>query len=240
VHGIAARPEPEFTGAFVRFQRRVRGWKKETLASFAGVSLSTVERIERGERVGDDCLDRVAVALGYKRGDFAEPRVSLAGDEAIAFFERCLKPFEGRRWVDVGPVRKQRQIVAFAECHVYLIDGDRLNVDVGDELAALWEEIDFVAFVRDDTLFKRSEREVRSIKRRPLYNVLLDRIREIERQANAMALGGTYEAKTDHPLLPEVRIAVIGFFPKTADPAAVKRRHLLVPERVHLSWPSAA
>jgi hypothetical protein len=122
---------------------------------------------------------------------------------------------------------------------VYLIDGDRLNVDVRDEIAALWEEIDFIAFVRDNTLFKRSEREVRSIKRRSLYNVVLDRIREIERQANAIALGGTYEAKTDHPLLPEVRIAVIGFFPKMADPAALKRRHLLVPERVHLSWPSA-
>lgn len=69
-HGIAARPESRFTGQFVRFQRQMWGWKKETLASFADVSLSTIERIERGDRVGDDCLDRVAVALGYKRGDF--------------------------------------------------------------------------------------------------------------------------------------------------------------------------
>jgi hypothetical protein len=33
MHGIAARPEPDFVGEFVRFQRHMRGWKKETLAS---------------------------------------------------------------------------------------------------------------------------------------------------------------------------------------------------------------
>jgi DNA-binding XRE family transcriptional regulator len=107
LHGITVRPEPEFTAKSVRFQRHIWGWKKETLASFAGVSLSTIERIERGDRVSDDCLDRVAVALGYKRGDFTEPRVPLSCEEATAFLKRCLEPFEGTRWIDVEPVRKQ-------------------------------------------------------------------------------------------------------------------------------------
>lgn len=239
-HGIAARPESRFTGQFVRFQRQMWGWKKETLASFADVSLSTIERIERGDRVGDDCLDRVAVALGYKRGDFTEPRVPLAGDEAVAFLERCLKPFEGHRWIDVEPVCKQRQIAAFADCHLYLIDGGRLNINVSDELAALWEEIDFIAFVRDDTFVKRSKREARRIERRRLYNTVLGRIREIECLAHAIALGGTYEAETDHPLLPEAQVAVIGFFPKQTDPGAIKRRQLLAPKLIHLSQRSVA
>lgn len=38
-----------------------------------------------------------------------------------------------------------------------------LNINVSDELAALWEEIDFIAFVRDDTFVKRSKREARRI-----------------------------------------------------------------------------
>jgi hypothetical protein len=205
----------------------------------AGVSLSTIERVERNGRASDECLDRIAVALGYERGDFTKPRVPLAG-EAIAFMDQCLKPFAGKRWIDVEPVRRQRQIAAFADCHLYLIDGDRLDANIGDDLAALWEEIDFVAFVRGDTLFRLSQREARRVGRRPLYNIVLDRIHGIECEANAVALAGTYQAKTDHPLLPEAKAAVISFFPRVTDPAAIQRRQLLVPERIYLSRPSPA
>lgn len=49
--GVAQVPSPEMIAFFVRFVRALRQWKKSTLASFAGVSLSTVERVERAERV---------------------------------------------------------------------------------------------------------------------------------------------------------------------------------------------
>jgi transcriptional regulator with XRE-family HTH domain len=239
-HKIAVRPDPRFLGTFVQLQRSWLGWKKETLASLAGVSLSTVERIERGQRVSDRCLDRVAVALGYKQGDFSEPRVPIVGEEAISFLERCLEPFEGRRWVDVEPLRKQRQILEFGNCHLYLIDGEKLGVDMAEELAALREEIDFVAFVRDDTSINWSERERRRVRKRSLYKMILAHVQDIERAANAVALGGTYQAETDHPYLPKAKVALIGFFPTRTDPAAIKRRQLLAPERICLSRSSAA
>jgi hypothetical protein len=115
-----------------------------------------------------------------------------------------------------------------------------LSVDLSHELAALWEEIDFVAFIRDDDLMKRSKRETRGVQRRRLYRMVLNRVREIEYVAHAVALGGTYAAATDHPFLPEARVAVIGFFPTKTDPAAISRRQLLVPERVCLSRQSTA
>ena len=76
--GISCVPPPKFLAAFVRLQRGILDWKQDTLASFAGVSLSTVQRIEGGERVRLQNLDKVAVALGYKPGDFTEPRVPLS------------------------------------------------------------------------------------------------------------------------------------------------------------------
>lgn len=70
--------------------------------------------------------------------------------------------------------------------------------------------------------------------------MVLSRIREIECLAHAIALGGTYQAETDHPLLPEAQVAVVGFFPKRTDPGALKRRQLLAPKLIQLSQRSAA
>ena len=78
--GVPHVPSRGSVAAFMRFQRGMLGWKKGTLASFAGVSLSTVERIERGEPVSAECLDKVASALGQPAA-FTEPRVPLTAEE---------------------------------------------------------------------------------------------------------------------------------------------------------------
>ncbi|WP_413815344.1 helix-turn-helix domain-containing protein [Bradyrhizobium sp.] len=57
----------EVVAFVVRWNRGFRQWKT-TLAEFARVSVSTVERVERGERVGADALDRIAQAFGYDPG----------------------------------------------------------------------------------------------------------------------------------------------------------------------------
>ena len=46
-------PPPELIAWFVRLVRGLRNWKQTALADFACISLSTVERVERGERVSD-------------------------------------------------------------------------------------------------------------------------------------------------------------------------------------------
>jgi len=47
-------PAPEVVGFFVQWVRALRQWKQSTLADFARISVSTIERGERGEKVSDE------------------------------------------------------------------------------------------------------------------------------------------------------------------------------------------
>lgn len=58
-------PAPELIGFCVRWERGLRQWKRSTLADFASASVSTIERVERSEKVSDEALDRIAQGLGY-------------------------------------------------------------------------------------------------------------------------------------------------------------------------------
>lgn len=232
-HGIASRPGRSFVADFVAIQRCFRQWKKETLASFAGVSLSTVERVERGESVSKECLDKISVALGFGNGAFTELRVPLRPDETTALWEQCLRPFEGKSWVDVELIRKQRQIASFADCPVSLICSERLDVDVSRMIDELREWLAFASFECSD-VSRRSERDRRKVKRRELYRSVLEKIHSIEFAADALALGCGYEAETDVPSLPRVKVAMVAFMPKKNDPALMKRRRLLAPRRIEL------
>ena len=227
--GIAVCPDVNSIAHIIRFQRHMRQWKQDTLASFAGLSLSSIQRIERGVSVSNECLDKVAIALGYKAGDFTNARIPLDLDAAAEFLEDSLKPFGGHIWIDVSPVHAQRQVRDFGMCHTYIIDAGRLEVDASADVNQLAEWLDLVAFLTCDE-FRRTDRERRRIERRRLYEHVLAHVHEIELRAHAVALGGTYEARTKHPYLPKAKVALIGFFPRMTDPSALRRRQLLVPE----------
>ena len=51
-------PPPELIGFCIRCARGLRQWKRSTLADFACVSVSTIERVERGEKVSVEAFDR--------------------------------------------------------------------------------------------------------------------------------------------------------------------------------------
>jgi DNA-binding Xre family transcriptional regulator len=48
---------------FLRTERRRRGWSQQQLADFAGISLTTVERAERGESIRIDSIQRLCECL---------------------------------------------------------------------------------------------------------------------------------------------------------------------------------
>jgi transcriptional regulator with XRE-family HTH domain len=52
------------------------------LADFACVSVSTIERVECGEKVSNEALDRIAQGLGYEPGRFTAPRYRLGPEQA--------------------------------------------------------------------------------------------------------------------------------------------------------------
>lgn len=231
--GLAVTPPPDFLAAFVRLQRGMRQWKQDTLASFANVSLSTVERIERGQPVSKGSLDRVAEALGYKAGDFSEPRVPLTSEEFALKIEEELAVFADRVTVAVKPLRTQPQVTALARTHFYLIDGSQLRKDYEGDIAELREWLDLAAFVVSDDSARRPGRN-RGPGRRNLYADVLAKVQDIERRAFAVALAGTYTAKTNAARMPSADVALVSFFPRCTDPGAVRRKVLFAPETIDL------
>lgn len=226
--GVACAPPARVVAQFVQRSRHVLQWKKETLASFAGVLLSTVERIERGERVSATSLDRVAVALKQPKGALTEPRVPLGLKATLNKLEENWKQFEGTKPVAVRPLRTVPQIGELVRAHVYLVDGGRLGEDLSAEIAAFCEWLDYSSFVIGSEEDPRGER----VQRRKIYRTILDQAREIERRGMAVALAGIYKAETNIKTSPEWSIGVVSFFPKTSDPGAIKRRVLLAPARI--------
>ena len=237
--GMPHVPPRKVVADFVRRQRAILGWKQDTLASFAQVSLSTIQRVERSDKVSAKSLDRVAVALHQKPGALHKPRVPLTLEQLVRRLDESAEPFKGTTPVPVRPLRTQPQIAELARCHTYLIDGGELGDVWQNEIAALVEHLDFVAYVletdEEESIIQTGRRH--RIKRRQLYKTVLDQVREIERRSNAVALAGTYQARTESVLMPTIEVAVIRFFPKSSDPGAFKRRRQFAPRE--LDWADA-
>lgn len=231
--GVACVPPARVVAQFVRWSRQVLQWKKDTLVSLAGVSLSTLERIERGEQVSATSLDRVAAALKQPKGAFTQPRVPLGLKATLDKLVEYCKQFERVKPVNVRPLRTLPQIGELVRADMYLVDGGRLGEDLSGEIAAFCEWLDFGSFMigsEEDPCF-RGHRWDR-VQRRRIYRTILGQAREIERQGIAVALAGTYMAETSVRGIPEFRIGVVSFFPKGSDPGAIKRRALLAPAHI--------
>src|SRR6267143_5620508 len=70
--------------------RKMLGMKQLTLALDAGVDERTVQRIERGEKVNEDTLRKVAKVLRMKEDAFLGPRYVSTPEEATADVEKML------------------------------------------------------------------------------------------------------------------------------------------------------
>jgi hypothetical protein len=105
------------------------------------------------------------------------------------------------------------------------VDGSRLGDAYDNDVAMLLESLDLLALV----LTTEVESPKSPPKRREWYVAFLDQIKALERRANAIALAGTYQARTNASIMPTINIALIAFFPMSSDPGALKRRTLLAP-----------
>lgn len=213
-------PDPKGLGAYIRFQRAQLHWKQATLASMASVSLSTIERVERGEPVRAGSLEKIALALGQEQDAFTRPRRQLNGDEMVAHMTECLAIFKGKIPISVAPFRTEQQLRALAATHFAVVDTDIDDPDAYDDLAGLREWIDLAAFMKAQQtgVFKmRREREYRA---RQLYSDVFEHVDAIERRHNAVCLVGTYEAECEDPDYGPVPIGLLTLRSKARNPAA--------------------
>jgi transcriptional regulator with XRE-family HTH domain len=66
----------------IRPLRLEKGWSQEQLATVAGLSTSTVQRIENGEQASLETLTAIAAALGVQVSDLnAQPQQTTMGEE---------------------------------------------------------------------------------------------------------------------------------------------------------------
>ena len=220
---VAEVPPKELIAFFVRGSRCLRQWKQQTLASFAAVSLSTVERVERAEPVSDLKLDQIAVALGYEPGYLTGPRFPKPQEEAIsAFLEQ---------WGNFEPVPVKRldidsQIRRLANCHGFLLYRADIDAREGAEVlvAELGEWFELASFLIGCPDLAGSTEG----RRRKLYGDIRACVRKLETNG-FFVLGGVMEAP--QPEIADWKIAVVAISSRRTDPGAGKRRYVLVDRR---------
>ncbi|MFB0876020.1 MULTISPECIES: helix-turn-helix domain-containing protein, partial [unclassified Sphingobium] len=132
---------------FVKLQRTFNGWKQDMLAAEAGVSLATVSRVERGQKVRPAQLRKLARALGKPEDEFVRQRVRPTPEEAAANFVEMFAWSEGRVPVAVAPFRTELQLRATLATFSLLLVSD-LDDDAADDVAELREWFDLASFVQ--------------------------------------------------------------------------------------------
>lgn len=229
-------PSAESIAFFVKVQRGFRQWKQDTLAAMAEISLSTVQRVERGEHVTADCLEKIAVALEFPSGYLTAPRRKLSEQEAVAAVQESMAWMDGRVEVPVVPLTKERQLRELAATDMLVLGSD-LDETAQDDLAALREWIDLTGFMRATMAGHISPKPERSFRMRELYDDLFEHLSRLQRQHHAVCLVGTYTAETDSPVMPTATVAVLPIRSKKRNPAAAKFKTVWCDQKV--SWKAA-
>jgi transcriptional regulator with XRE-family HTH domain len=214
-------PSPAIVGFFVRWVRGLHQWKKATLASFAGVSLSTIERVERGEKVSDENLDRIATALGYGAGYFTTPRIAIPMEDAV---NNVVEMLERLRPVPVSPMRSQRKIREAAQCESFIAHHPGLSDELKSQVADLIEWLDLASFIINSP----EEGGEPKLSRRKLYRDILACVRGLESQGLVVLSGVLTHEKGDFA---GWKTAIISVTQRRSDPAAEKREHVFVDAR---------
>lgn len=219
---VPTTPPVELVAMVVRWGRHLKQWKATTLADFACVSLSTVERVERGDKVSDEALDRIAQALGYDAGAFTTPRLPIGPDKAA---EQLVETYGHLEPVAVAPMKTHKAIRDAAKCQAYLIHRPEVPDTFDADIANLGEWLDLGSFILSDMIEDSTPSERG---RRDLYNDILGCVAELERRGLTV-LSGVMAAP--QPGLHDWKVAIVSVTPRLTDPGAPKRRHVMVDRR---------
>lgn len=215
-------PPAELVAFTVRVARGINGWKQSTLAEFSGVSLSTVERVERAEPVSTALLDKIGIGLGYEAGYFTAPRQTISSEEAV---KSLVESYGSLVPVAVTPITTHSRLRALVKCHAMMFHHPDVPDDVLALIQGLSEWLDLGSFLLSDLVPQDRESAGR---RREYYADVLAHIGHIQRMGYTVIGGITTQSAMG---LDDWRIAVISITSRTTDPGAPRRETLFVDRR---------
>ncbi|ODT63069.1 MAG: hypothetical protein ABS77_05090 [Phenylobacterium sp. SCN 69-14] len=226
-------PSPEGLADFVKLSRGLAGWKQNALAYKAGVSLSTIQRVERGEAVGPEALERIGRALGQEPGAMTRPRRTLTEAEAVASLVEKYRWLEDVTPVAVAPLRTHRQLRVLSACAFLIVDSN-LPEEAEPQIDGLKEWLDLYSFVRAEASGLLRGTSGRDLKLRRLGDDVLEAVRALERDQHAACLVGTYRPEHKVDWLKDADIGLVAIRSRTEDPAAARRRTMLAPKTIDM------
>lgn len=226
-------PPPDVLGFFVRFQRGMMRWKQETLAAQAGVSLTTIERIERGDSVSKASLEKVGRALGHEPGALTKPRKKRSEQEALELIVKQFSWLAETLPVKVAPLRKERQLREILDATTAFVDADS-GPEIDDDLEILREWMDFASWMAASSAGGISPPPSRSFKKRKLYADIFAHVTMMERKYRTVCLVGTYDATSNLAGFETIKAGVVVFRSKDKNPAAIVITELRAPPSIDL------
>jgi transcriptional regulator with XRE-family HTH domain len=212
-------PAPELIALNVIMERKLCQMKVSTLAAMAGVSVSTVERIERGEAVSREVLDKVGRVFGKEDGYYTAPRIRKTPEETIAELNQKYANLEA---VEVRELKTQPQVRDLGMCCGCLVYCDEITEEAKADVENLWEWLDLASFVVSGT----NEAEGR---RRELYASVLKAGENLKKKGFVVLVG---KMPAPQPGFPDWNAAVVCIKNKKTDPGASKRRLIFVDRRL--------
>lgn len=212
-------PAPELVALNVKMERKFCQMKVSTLATMAEVSVSTVERVERGEPVSAEALDKIGRVFGKEDGYYTAPRIRKTTEETIAELNEKYANLEP---VEVRELKTQPQVRDLGLCCGCLVYCPEITEDAKADVENLWEWLDLASFIVSDT----SEAEGR---RRELYASVLRAANALRKKGYVVLVG---KMPAPQPGLPDWNAAVICIKDRKVDPGASKRRMIFVDRRL--------
>jgi transcriptional regulator with XRE-family HTH domain len=217
--GENRRLMPQEIGQAVAMFRKVVGMKQLTLALEAGVDERTVQRVERGEKVNDDTLRRIAKALRIQEDAFVGMRYVPTSEEAVAEAEKMLSQV---LMVEANVFSTVKDCDAVLSALGYLVDDRHVAADLAREVATFKDLLQDCGDIY---------REISNTEQVEACESVLKQAQKIEEAGYGMR----YAVYTTDD---KFRISALVILPKHDDRAA-QVKQLVVPRRfTEMAWAS--
>ena len=200
---------PQEIASTVQMFRKMMDWKQLTLALEAGVDERTVQRIERGERVGDETLRRIGKALRLAEPGFVGPRYIQSPEEQQAQIAQTLSEITA---IDAHEFASVKDSEAVLTSHGNLLDDNTLPEAMADQIAELQDNLTDWADCYPD---------LSNVEKLNACRAVLSDVQKVGDQGFRVYYG-VYDTEE------QIRVAVLVFRPRSDE---AKLKQLVVPRR---------